>query len=273
MARDFSKNGSNYMTLGVNAVGPLLNGAAKISVHAWVYADTFDTGTNENRILTIINNTGSVSGVVLCVTDSAGSKLLRAGARSVSTDGFQARNATTVITTGAWHSVGAVYDIAGDVITPYYEGVAEGGGAVTFGNATYTQGSPGVADTDGIGKGGSDTIAVTTIQWDGRIAELAIWTDDVGVSNFAALAKGFSPLLVRPDVITDFWPLIGNYSPETDIISGKNGTIAGTIAKADHPRIIYPSRPQIRFPGAAAAGADTYAGRGFGRGILRGVFR
>lgn len=249
MARDFTKNGSNYMTLGGNAIGPLVNGASAISMAAWGYADSFAAGTNENRIFSFEINGGSTGGT-MAVGNSTGTFKLRPGGRSVSTDSFQNRNANTEVTTGAWHHFGGVLDFANDLITPYYEGVAENSGAATFNNTTYTHGT--ISSTDGIGKGVGDTILITDVQWDGRLAEVAVWAGDIGAAGYASLYKGFSPLLVRPDLLVNYWPLMGRYSPEIDLISGKNGTINGTIANDVHPRVIYPTRPQAIFPPAAA---------------------
>lgn len=240
------------MDLGIGQIGALLSGAAKISAHVWINGDTFDAGANDNRLfgIGIADNT---AGLMLNITDSAGSKLLRASGRSVSGDSLQSKTATTVVTASAWHSCGAVWNITGDVITPYYQGVAEGGGAVTFGNATWTPSAR--TDYDTIAGGaGSLPFAATALQFDGRVAELVFWVDDIGADNFAALAKGFSPLMIRPDALVFYAQLIGNNSPERDVISGLSGTITGTIAKADHPRIIYPTTGQImRFAANDAA--------------------
>lgn len=259
MARDFTKDGSNYMTLGGDAIGPLVNGASAISMAAWGYPDSFAAGTNENRLFTF-EIAGGNTGGTMAVGNSTGTFKLRLGGRSVSTDSFQNRNANTEVTTGSWHHFGGVLDFANDLITPYYEGVAENSGAVTFGNSTYTHGS--TSSTDGIGKGVGDTILITDVQWDGRIAEVAVWAGDIGASGYAMLNKGFSPLLVRPDLLVAYWPLMGRYSPEIDLISGENATINGTIAQADHQRIIYPTRPQaINVPAVVAATGQPMAKR------------
>lgn len=68
-----------------------------------------------------------------------------------------------------------------------------------------------------------------------RIAEAAIWDIALAAEDIAALAKGFSPLMVRPDHLVEYMPLVrGNWS--------KSGTfsVTGTPGVLDHPRIINP---------------------------------
>lgn len=256
MARDFSKTASNNLDLGATTIGTLLNGAAKISVHAWINPDSYDTANNDNRILSVAIQNGT-GGLTLSINNPAGTPVVRMAGRSVVTDGYQIKDGTTNITTGSWWSVGGVNNISGDTITPYVNGAAEGGGAVTFGNASYTIGTTD-ANVEFIGAGlATQPRSNTSTQFDGRIAELAIWTDDIGAAGFAMLAKGFSPLMVRPDALLCYWPLIGNYSPEIDLISGKNATVNGTVAAASHPRIIYPTRPQAIFVPSAAATVNS----------------
>lgn len=236
MARDFTKDTANYMSLGVNQIQTLLNGAAKISMHAWVNPDTFNTGANDNRIITI-GVADSLAGFILEIVGSAGAEVLKVAGRSVSTDTLQSKSATTVVSASTWHSCGGVFDESGDAITPYYEGAAEGGGAVTFGNAVWTNGTPTQLDT--IGAGQSAPVE-TVIQFDGRIAELAIWTDDIGAAAFANLANGWSPLFF-PTSLKFYFPLAGRFSPEPDVVSGKTGSITGSLPIIQHPpQIIYP---------------------------------
>lgn len=231
MARDFTKNASNYMSLGVNQVQPLINGASAISIHALVNLDSFNTGANDNRIITI-GVANNLAGIIMEVVGGAGAEVLKIAGRSVSTDSLQSKSATTVVTTSVWHSIGGVLNIGGDTITPYYEGTAEGSGAVTFGNATWTNGTPTQLDT--IGAGQTAPVA-TVIQTDGRIAELALWKADIGASGFSLLKKGSSPLKINPTNLILYWPLLGTSSPEVDMASGKNGTITGTIDATTHP--------------------------------------
>lgn len=238
MARDFSKTSTNYMTIGVMALGPLFQGAAAISVAAWTNQDTFSNtgGANDNAILDVMITGTGTAGLRLCTDFTSGARSRIAG-RSGTGDALQARNCTSPVTTGVWHHQGGVLDIANDTITPYFNGVAENAGAATFGNATYVQGTSTRSDQ----VGGADFLtAGSSRQVDGRIAEVAAWTMDIGAAGFAMLADGMSPLFVHPEALAFYMPLIGAFSPDLERINRIVGTINGTVAKADHPPIRYP---------------------------------
>jgi len=251
MARDFSKNTANYLSLGTGTLGALLNALGAVSVHAWLYADTLSTGANDNRSVTV-KVSGSSAGVAMFVGGATAK--FGIGGRSVVTDGFQSKSATTTFTSGAWHACGGVCDFAGDVVTPYYQGVAEGGGAVTFANPAFTYGA--ATNHDMIGAA-DNAPGSTAQQFDGRIAEVAIWTVDIGANGFASLAKGYSPPFVRPDKLIFYADLLGRGSPERDLRSGATGTITGSVPVYAHVPIIYPATGRSRrYATAAAAGTS-----------------
>ena len=253
MARDFTKNVANYLTIGVDQLSPLLAGAAAVSVHAWINPDTFSTSSNNNRIVAGYINAGS-SGFSLSIHNGT-SAVIQLTGRSRTADGTQTGVGTTVISTGVWSSVGGVLNFTGDTITPYYNGTAEGGGAVAFGVNTYADdGTPTASDMIGAN---TSPPSASANQFDGRIAEVAIWTVDIGAAGFAALAKGVSALLIRPEALAFYMPLIGNDSPERCRVTGLSGTITGTVAKADHPRLYLPARRDVRRFTTAAGGAPT----------------
>lgn len=243
MARDFSKNLSNYVSNSGTKIGSLLNGASAVSVAAWANADTLTTGASDNQIVALTIGSGFAS-VTLSVQGNTTPKVLRAGGRSRSDDGFQSRVATTEFTTGTWHHCGGILDISGDTITPYFNGVSEGSGAVSFAATTYTHTSSSGVDVIG-GNPGTSGPTATQFQFDGRIAEIAFWAGNIGAASFAALAKGASPLIIRPDILVAHFPLIGYQSPEYDCVGGLTGTITGTISKSAHPRIIHPRRSRM----------------------------
>lgn len=102
----------------------------------------------------------------------------------------------------------------------------------------------------------------------GRIAEVAIWNAALGSDRVSALAKGLSPLLVRPENLVMYVPLIvGN---DRDIRGGLSFTQSGSPTIANHVRVFYPSVPFIRTPAgtpivtgsAALTGAGTLASSG-----------
>lgn len=77
-------------------------------------------------------------------------------------------------------------------------------------------------------------------KFDGLIAEVAAWNVALTDAEVAVLATGMSPLAVRPASLVAYWPLIGKYSPEIDVVGGFGMTLTGTPAAAAHPRVRYP---------------------------------
>lgn len=80
----------------------------------------------------------------------------------------------------------------------------------------------------------------------GRIAEAAIWNVALTAAEVAVLAGGVCPLLVRPENLVSYYPLIGNFSPELDLCGGFNLTLVNAPTAVDHyPGIIYPQPKQV----------------------------
>ncbi len=86
----------------------------------------------------------------------------------------------------------------------------------------------------------------------GRIAEVAIWDVALTDAEVAILALGYSPLLIRPQSLVAYWPLIGRTSPEIDIVGGYDMALNNGPTTVAHPRVLYPSRPHILLPSDVA---------------------
>ena len=102
------------------------------------------------------------------------------------------------------------------------------------------------ADSDNfyIGTGILSGTDVTTRTWEGGVAEVAAYSADLSAGEIAALAKGFSPLMVRPSALVGYWPLGGPYAPTTiDPVGSNTLTANGGASVESHPRIIYPMLP------------------------------
>ena len=236
MARTFTKNTANYISMGTGTIGTILNGAAAVSFHANVNFTSFDAGdsaTGDQFLYIPIN--GTSTGIVGCIDGSGGgsNQKFKVGGRSQAADSFQARSGTTNLTTGVWYPLGGVIDYSADTITGYLSGAAENGGAATFGATSYTHGTPSTTDK-------LSNAASTAQMLDGVLCEVGIWNVALTAGEMLALGKGFSPLLVRPSSLIFYMPLMGRVSPEPDRVRGNNGTVNGTLAQADHARVIYP---------------------------------
>jgi hypothetical protein len=79
---------------------------------------------------------------------------------------------------------------------------------------------------------------------DGDIAEVAIWNIALTDAEVALLATGISPLMVHPEALVFYAPLLGNNDPEMDLIGGLGLTGSGGPIKAAHPRVFYLPRSQ-----------------------------
>lgn len=89
----------------------------------------------------------------------------------------------------------------------------------------------------------------------GDFAEWGVWNAALSLEEITSLARGFSPMMVRPEKLQAYWPINGRASLEERWAGSFNLTVNGTTAKADHPnRIIYPRRQSIILPVAAVGG-------------------
>jgi hypothetical protein len=239
MSRDFSKNLSNHMATG--QIGAVVNGLAAFFVHLIVTPDTYDTAAGNNRVIEWPIGAGA-SGVALDINASAAPIVLRVVARSQSGDGAQVKSSTSNLATGVQHFLGAWINIAGDAITPYANGVPEGGGAVTFGAATYTH-----SVSVGTSRIGANAGTITTaLQFDGPISEFSIFNAtgwDAAKTNAVAadLALSYSAefTATRNSVtLLNYMKVLGDDSPELSTVGSLQGTITGSLPQAAHPTII-----------------------------------
>ncbi len=248
MSLDFTKDVANYLSLGINQIAALLSGATEISCHAWLQADTLTALQDNNRMVSIPRADGATG---LEMATGAASQF-RIGVRSTAVDPLVTKTTTTVIPTdGSWCPLGArmkFNDPSADYLFPYINGDSENGGSVagawaanTWVNGAHTNEPEGIG---GFFPSTGPPPPDTNRQFDGRIAEVAFWTEDIGDAGLAQLADGASALLVRPESLVFYDRLIN--SPK-DVISGILGTITGSIPAASHPRIYMPSRQQIEY--------------------------
>jgi hypothetical protein len=235
MARTFTKNTSNRMSLGTNAVGPLISGATKVSVLVRAKLASITGGADDNRLVTVEIDS-NFRGIVLCINNSGGSPVLRAGGRSVSGDSFQAVDGSTAVTTGAFHTFSATLDFTAKTILAYLDGVQDASGSsLSFANNSFTLGTP--SESDMIGSD-INPPSTTAIQVDGDIAELAFWTTGLSADEHKLAGKyNRSPLRIQRPSLVAYVPLRGVSSPEPGLISGLSGTITGTVAAAAHPHV------------------------------------
>jgi uncharacterized Zn-finger protein len=81
-----------------------------------------------------------------------------------------------------------------------------------------------------------------------QVAEAAIWSVALTDAEVAVLARGFSPLLVRPQSLVFYTPLVRDAID----FKGASLTLTGGPTAFAHPRVYFPSRPRISVPEASA---------------------
>ena len=137
-----------------------------------------------------------------------------------------------------------------------------GGGvwASTSSRLVYFDGVAGTEDTNSETLTGNDRIVLgarpnLSEDLDGQLAEVGIWNVALTAAEMASLAKGYSPLFIRPQSLIFYMPLVRNLS--NDLVGGLSMTAGGTPTAENHPTVIYPEAQRIFVPAAAPAGAGN----------------
>jgi hypothetical protein len=120
-----------------------------------------------------------------------------------------------------------------------------GGKVDTASRIAYLDGVAGTPATTSVAISAHTSFAIfgnldNGAEGNGKGAEAAVWSSALDASEMAALAKGFSPLLIKLSTLVGYWPILGNDSPERPRKGTVELTVTGTSAKYDHPRVIMP---------------------------------
>ena len=208
MAYDFNGS-SQYIsgTISLPAITPL-------TLSAWCRPDGF-TAT---RSVISVNNT-SANGRHVLYFDTAA----KLNAQTASGASAAQAVTTTTATASTWAHVAGVFSAANSRVA-------------------WLNGSASSAETTNIGLSSVGTLAIGNTRvhpswvtyFDGRIAEGAVWSAALSDSEIAALAKGVSPLLIRPQSLLYYAPLIRDIN---DVRAGIALTNNASATVADHTRI------------------------------------
>lgn len=147
---------------------------------------------------------------------------------------------TSSLSANTWYAIGGFYDgtNAGVVLNGTTEATTACAALSTAANPTPSAlaAAVGTSDFD-----------------DGTIAEVAAWnlTTAMTQAEWTALAAGVSPLLIRPQSLILYWPLIN------DAVAAVGSRITATdTTVATHPRMYYPASPQISYVDDVGSAAD-----------------
>ena len=190
----------------------------------------------------------------------------------------------TDITTGAIHFLRTRGDVAGDPVSSQHDGscTAYSSTGITsgqwhhvlgawYGNTnTYVYLDGGSLGTGyhGNPQAAADRFTIGAISWNntvsnfftGSIAEVAIYNTNIGAEAAATLGQGYSPLLVRPQDLVFYAPLVRH---DNDIVGGITMTAYNSPTYSAHPPVLYATTPYQVFlgtgGGAPAAVTRSYA--------------
>jgi len=146
---------------------------------------------------------------------------------AVSYDGTTKKASTTAkATAGTWHHICGVF-ASSTSRAAYLDGGNKG--------TDTTSSTPTGIDRTSIGRVGDSTPGYDT---DGAVAEAAIWNAALTDAEVVVLATGVSPLLVRPQSLVFYMPLIRD--DDEDIVGGLSMTATNSPTISAHPRVVYP---------------------------------
>lgn len=157
---------------------------------------------------------------------------------------FESANATTndatgatTLNTGVWNHL-AVVAVSAANITVYANGISDG-------TSTTGRTATGINRTD---IGALNSGGVFSSFFNGQIEQGAIWSVGLNSDEIKALAKGVSPLRIRPASRTNYVPISGTLSPEPDSDSTNTFAVTGATQGTTSPPMAYPLKPNITRP-------------------------
>lgn len=261
MARDLSGSSSNYLDVGdVSAID--ITGTA-LTVCCWFQPDSLG-----DRMI-IAKDNGGAGGVQYRIWHNGGLGTLQFDIGDAADVDVCAGGTPS---TGVWNHVAMTKNgTSATALTGFLNGTV-------IGPSVSTRTIQNTTATLRFGGRSSDTFGPL----DARMADVAIWNAALSPAEVGALAKGVSPLLIRPANLKGYWPLWGASSPEADLSgNGNAATITGTVNAADHgpvgiyaPTLLGVELPTVvstvaRSAALNAVGAITAAGARVGATIER----
>lgn len=169
---------------------------------------------------------------------------VRANARTTTSG---TADTTTGYSANTWHHAAAVF-ASTTSRTAYIDGGSKGTDTTSLAPSGMTRFNIGAYHN-----------AVETGHLSGDVCEAGIWNVALTDAEILSLAQGMSPRFIRPGSLVGYWRLIGNTSPEVDLIARNNLTVTGAV-KSPHYRVFMPSADILRFAPIAVAGGAALTG-------------
>lgn len=220
MARSNTANVANYIQEGSTPIT-----ANPVSMSCWFNANNLTVSS----VLMAISNAGATAYHAL-VFDGANAYGLGDDRVIIDSDGVAfAASASAIGSAGVWNQMGFVAASNTSRIA-YLNGVA--------GTTETTNRGPSLWNHLNLGALRSTTTTFRPV--DGAFGECGMWNAALTTAEMAILAKGYSPLFVRPNNLVRYWPVIGYGTVEAQRVSAVTAAITGTMARAPHCPVIYP---------------------------------
>ncbi len=239
MARGFTTGAANYLATTSSPSDTGWLGALSVSVHAYILS-----GGGYRHFLGKHDGNGSGQNPVDFRTNNDGTpKLVMNRATDADIAGWDG----PTVTLNAWRVYG-FSQASGVQTTPdfYINGSKTAGGS-TGGSGT----GPATGTNANIRIGQR---ADGAVQMDGNMAEVAVWSVQLTDAEQAILGAGYSPLLVRPESILFYAPLI---RADQDLVGGLALTATNAPTVESHPRVLLPRRRGIVMPTPSSGGTNT----------------
>lgn len=154
---------SNYVDLGLGKIGPQLNGATSVTISSWIYPRDSTDGRIHNIVIDY--SSGALTGATMGWASGS----WRVGGRSITADAFQ--STTTTVPLNQWTHIVGIINYSGDNITIYKNGVQVTSTAATFGQNSWTQGTPQAVGNDMLGA----YVSLTTEYFNGLADEIRVY--------------------------------------------------------------------------------------------------
>lgn len=216
MSRLFDDGANQYLK-----VDSALVTTEPFTLACWFYSDD---DTNDQTLISIADKDATQPYHSLQIRGDDVDDPLRAttfdgtSAYAVSTSGY---------TANTWHHACGIWAAANDRRV-YIDGAGKGTSAVNKATAGHNSCAIGVSAD-----------STPTRYLSGRIAEAGIWNIALTDDEVAVLAKGYSPLFVRPQNLVAYYRLIQD--EDQDCVGGYDMTPFNAPTIKPHPPVLYPA--------------------------------
>jgi hypothetical protein len=136
---------TDYLSGSIGQFNELADGASLIRLCFGFEMNAIsNVDTNRNTLINFQND--AANALLVQVDSTTSTEVLLVGGRSVSTDAYQLTSTNLIIQPNRFYQVEIIFDYANSNINVYLDGQEEINSGVTWGNATYTAGSPSIVD-------------------------------------------------------------------------------------------------------------------------------